>query len=185
MTMNRRTVRTMIVTAILVVLLAGVVGELTFGSRGHLGSAQAETVTITGRSQADDLDLPGNISAAPDSSTVVAVGGEGALESGFDVPVRDTSVSAESGSAARSASNLSEGGTPMQPVATTNVAVIEGGSVEPADSGIAEDPSTDDDAHDSRQHFVDDHAVEHSAQHSADEAQAHGRDEEAHLNHQR
>ncbi len=174
MTMNRRTVRITILTAIFVLLLAGIVGELTFGSNGSVRSAQAEVATRG--------DLASALVAGDTSDSAVEV--LDAADESANAPDQVPSIDAVIGTAPSTASTPVGGETPaIQPApgVETMPTIV---SADPSESTdlTGRCPAQDDEDH-HHAHCVDDHAVEHSDQHGPDEAVAHGNDEEAHQAH--
>jgi len=177
MTTNRRTVRITILTAIFVLLLAGIVGELTFGSNGSVRSAQAEEATRGDFASA----LVVEDGAA---STTSDLGAVDAADDSANALDQVSSVDTVMGTAPSTASTSVGGETPaVQPApGSENVAaVVSADSSESTDLTGRCSAQDDEDHH--HAHCVDDHAVEHSDQHGPDEAVAHGNDEEAHQAH--
>jgi hypothetical protein len=177
MTTNRRTIRITILTAIFVLLLAGIVGELTFGSNGSVRSAQAEVATRGGVASALVVD-DGAVSAGFD------LGAVGAADESANAPDQVPSVETVMVTVPSTASSTVGSEVPSVqtfPGAETVPAVV---STDPSQSpDITGRCSAQDDEDHHHAHCVDDHAVEHSDRHGPDEAEAHGHDEEAHQEH--
>ena len=70
--MNRRTRRTVTIAAIIVLLLAGVLGELTFGDRNGFGVAEAQTSVGAAGGAFVDAALGARTDAVPTSVAVSA-----------------------------------------------------------------------------------------------------------------
>lgn len=178
---NRRTVRITIVAAILVLLFAGIVGELTFGSRGPGRSALAEAATVTNASAAAAAD-----GAHAADAHVASATDEDQGDSGSDTESVPTSLSAPDASPTVDSTSGAPSGGSVGSVAALESApeVMTIDPIVPAESpdGPGRCPAGDADDR-QHSHCVDDHAVEHSDQHGPDEAVAHGNDEEAHEKH--
>ena len=173
--MNRRTRRTVVVTAVLVLLLAGVVGELAFGSRGSVLSAEAATaealavdVSTSDSREGVLSDSSGEVETVPELSEATVSddsANEGSSTAASNAQVREVPSTVSVGAPATPGAEVV--GAPAAPATET----VGGGDV-PAPSGG-----------DDHSHGVDDHAVEHSDQHDESEAVSHGHDEDAHQEH--
>lgn len=174
---NRRNRRMVAVAAILVVLLAGVLGELSFGDDGAVASAQAGDVVSSDGGSMVALDAGnGDSTIVTEGSSVAS--GDAAAERPSATPIDSIRVPASPlpGSTGDAVAESPEMTSPSIP--------SEGSSAGPA---LEADPAMGDqdgsDGNAPRRHGVDDHAVEHSDRHAESEAIAHGRDEEAHQAH--
>ena len=183
--MNRRTRRTVIVTALLVLLLAGVVGELAFGDRGGVTAAEAQAVVTASEANAEMGSVASDrLGQGDDTSSIAssAVEGNGpSSQDTNDVVAGTPDLGGGAGTGpltpAPGASAVNEGG------AGTAIPVIASGFPGSIQTPTVEAEVNDDDADDSRWHGVDDHAVDHSDRHDESEAVSHGHDEEAHQEH--
>lgn len=189
MTKNRRNRRTVTVAAILLLLLAGVVGELTFGDRGGVSSAEAQSVVGLDQNSGDPL--------SSDAGGVVANGGgDNATSAGVERPsATDAEADADGTNGVDPAPGVTSGNDasagvvpPLAPSIDANTDVTA--MPAPASGELGATPTSDDvtdssdeNCEDGRRHGVDDHAVEHSDRHDESEAVSHGRDEEAHQDH--
>lgn len=183
--MNRRTRRTIIVTALLVLLLAGVVGELAFGDRGGITAAEAQTVVTASEANADKgLETSDRFGQSDDTSSFAS----SAVENNGPSPQGSNDVVARTPDLERGAGSGSSIPAPgASPVvygdASTAIPVIASEDPGRLETPSVETEANDNDADESRGHGVDDHAVDHSDRHDESEAVSHGHDEEAHQEH--
>lgn len=180
--MNRRTRRTVTIAAIIVLLLAGVLGELTFGDRNGFGVAEAQTSVGAAGGAFVDADSR-NTNAADSASASVAV------ISSSTTAFPSDSLSADPGSRADVSTPVADG--PESDDVTLVTSFDDSATGVEAGPGVGETAptptsETGSDANEhgnGRSHGVDDHAVAHSERHEESEAVSHGRDEEAHRDH--
>ncbi|CAB4336240.1 unannotated protein [freshwater metagenome] len=186
MTRNRRTRRTIILTAIFVLLLAGVVGELAFGDRGGIKTAEAQDVS--GAMPSTDIDW----NELANGGGMIDVSANVTTERESDATSSTSTVSDQRGSTPDAESGNSTGRVSPQPGIVGSapvpgvVVTMPEREVTAEEPGTAPVPSSDSGAPSEgcgHAHGVDDHAVEHSEHHAEREAVSHGHDEEAHEDH--
>lgn len=181
MSVNRRTRRTITVAAILLVLLATALGELAFGDRGGVKSAEAQVATDS--TLIPPVEVFDGAASSAGESTVVRDGQSSVDAGAIDDAIIPGIARANEGMPPTSSSSSGTPGVDVRDGAISPVVVTN--QTEPAQESSDDSDGSEDDSgeQERRRHGVDDHAVEHSDRHADSEPISHGRDEEAHQEH--